>query len=104
VTEDTLSYKRISIDEAKALIDAGGATVGDVRAADAYLEGSIENAIHIRQEILDDFLANTDRDKPLIIYCYHGNSSQGAANYFWEQGFEEVYSVDGGYEAWRLKY
>ncbi|MDE0931482.1 MAG: rhodanese-like domain-containing protein, partial [Halioglobus sp.] len=45
-----------------------------------------------------------DRDQPLLIYCYHGNSSQGAADYFFNQGFEDVYSMDGGYEAWRLKY
>ena len=99
-----MPYNRISIDEAKALMEAGGATVGDVRAADAFSAGSIANAIHIQQETLDDFVASADKNKPLILYCYHGNSSQGAANYFAEQGFEEVYSVDGGYEAWRQKY
>ena len=99
-----MPYKRISIDEAKTLMEAGDATIGDVRAADAFGAGSIANAVHIQQETLDDFVASTDKDKPLILYCYHGNSSQGAANYFSEQGFEEVYSVDGGYEAWRQKY
>ncbi len=99
-----MSYKRISIDEAKVLMEAGNATIGDVRAADAFNAGSIANAIHIQQETLEEFVANADKDKPLILYCYHGNSSQGAANYFSEQGFLEVYSVDGGYEAWRQKY
>ena len=99
-----MSYKRISIDEAKNLMESGTVTIGDVRAADAFDAGSIANAIHIHQQILDEFLATTAKDKPLILYCYHGNSSQGAANYFSEQGFEEVYSVDGGYEAWRMKY
>jgi thiosulfate sulfurtransferase len=99
-----MPYKRISIDEAKTLMEVGNTTIGDVRAADAFSAGSMANAIHIQQEIMDEFLANTAKDKPLILYCYHGNSSQGAANYFSEQGFEEVYSVDGGYEAWRVKY
>jgi thiosulfate sulfurtransferase len=53
---------------------------------------------------MDAFLAAADRDQPLLVYCYHGNSSQGAADYFFNQGFEDVYSMDGGYEAWRLKY
>jgi thiosulfate sulfurtransferase len=53
---------------------------------------------------MDEFLAVADKAKPLIVYCYHGNSSQGAANYFDGLGFKEVYSVDGGYEAWRSKY
>jgi thiosulfate sulfurtransferase len=29
-------------------------------------------------------------------------SSQGAANYLNEQGFDAVYSLDGGYSAWSL--
>jgi thiosulfate sulfurtransferase len=99
-----MSYKRISIDEAKALMESGVATIGDVRDADAYRAGSIANAIHVQHETMDEFLAIAAKDKPLILYCYHGNSSQGAANYFSELGFVEVYSIDGGYEAWRLKY
>lgn len=32
--------------------------------------------------------------------CYHGISSRGAAQFLIGQGFESVYSVDGGFEAW----
>jgi thiosulfate sulfurtransferase len=99
-----MSYKRISIDEARALMDSGQATIGDVRDADAYRAGRIANAVHVQHETMEEFLAMADKSRPLILYCYHGNSSQGAANYFNELGFKEVYSVDGGYEAWRLKY
>ena len=31
-----MPFKRISIDEAKAIIDRGGATIGDVRDADSF--------------------------------------------------------------------
>ena len=99
-----MTYKRISIDEAKALIDNGGVTVADVRDVHAYRAGRIENAIHLQQDTIEEFLAVAEKSQPLIIYCYHGHSSQGAANYFAGLGFEEVYSVDGGYEAWRLKF
>jgi len=99
-----MTFKCISIDEAKALIDKGSVTIADVRDADTYLAGNIENAINIQQDSMYEFLAAADRDQPLLVYCYHGNSSQGAADYFFNQGFEDVYSMDGGYEAWRLKY
>ncbi|MFL3653511.1 MAG: thiosulfate sulfurtransferase GlpE [Halioglobus sp.] len=99
-----MTFKCISIDEAKALIDIGSVTIADVRDADTYLAGNIENAINIQQDSMYEFLAAADRDQPLLVYCYHGNSSQGAADYFFNQGFEDVYSMDGGYEAWRLKY
>jgi thiosulfate sulfurtransferase len=99
-----MAYRRISIDEAKALVDAGGVTIGDVRDADSFSVACIENAIHVAHETMDEFLAVTDKNKPLLLYCYHGNSSQGAANYFSERGFVEIYSMDGGFEAWRQKY
>ena len=46
------------------------------------------------------FVSESDKDIPLIVCCYHGISSQGAAAYFAEQGFREVYSLNGGYDAW----
>jgi thiosulfate sulfurtransferase len=99
-----MTFKCISIDEAKALIDQGEATIADVRDPGSFQAGSIDSAVNVQQETIDEFLAATDRDKPLLVYCYHGHSSQGAADYFYNQGYEEVYSMDGGYEAWRLKY
>ena len=53
---------------------------------------------------LADFIAHADFDRPLIVACYHGNSSQGAAAYLAHQGFAEVYSLDGGFELWRATY
>lgn len=99
-----MSYKRISIDDAKALIDAGGVTIADVRDADSFRAARIENAVNVAHETIDEFLATADKEKPLLLYCYHGHSSQGAANYFSELGYQEVYSMDGGFEAWRLKH
>ena len=40
----------------------------------------------------------------MVVCCYHGISSQGAAAYFAEQGFNEVYSMMGGFEAWQSVY
>jgi thiosulfate sulfurtransferase len=49
-------------------------------------------------------MAQADLDAPLIVCCYHGNSSQGAANYFAEQGFKNACSLDGGFEQWKVMY
>jgi thiosulfate sulfurtransferase len=99
-----MPYKCISIEAAKSLIDQGSVTIADVRDAGTFRAGSIRNSINIQQENVEEFLATADKDKPLIVYCYHGNSSKGAADYFSSQGYKEVYSMDGGYEAWRQKY
>jgi thiosulfate sulfurtransferase len=99
-----MPYKCISIDAAKMLIDQGDVTVADVRDAGSFRAGNIANAVNLQQDTVEQFLSTTDKSRPLIVYCYHGHSSKGAADYFCEQGFHDVYSMDGGYEAWRLKY
>lgn len=99
-----MNYKCLSIDEAKALIDSRDVTLADVRDAQSFLAGNIDNAINVSDATVEDFLAATDMDRPLIVYCYHGNSSKGAAEFFHSRGYDEVYSMDGGYEEWRLKY
>ena len=95
-----MSYKCISIEEAKALIQAGDSTILDIRDAESFSRSNIENSVNVSNDNVEQIAANSDKSMPLIIYCYHGNSSQGAAQFFSEQGFGEVYSVDGGFEDW----
>jgi len=96
-----MPYKRISIDEARSMMAAEEVTVIDVRDPGSFQSGAIEGAIHVSDNNIQDFIADTDKSQPLLVCCYHGNMSQGAADYFSEQGFADTYSIDGGYEAWR---
>jgi len=56
--------------------------------------------LFVNGDNIDDFIAKTDKDTTVIVYCYHGNSSQNAAQFIAEQGFPKVYSMDGGFELW----
>ncbi len=40
----------------------------------------------------------------MVVYCYHGNSSLGATAFLLENGFKNVASMSGGFEAWRQVY
>ncbi len=99
-----MSYNCVSIDEAKALIDEKAVTLIDVRDPESFAESHIQNSINVLDDNIEDFLKNAKKDQPLIVYCYHGNTSQGAAGFFAENGFKEVYTIDGGFEQWRLKH
>lgn len=76
-------------------------TLVDIRDRQSFEMGHIEGAVHVDNSNVDIFLMQADKLSPLVVYCYHGNSSQGAAGYFKEQGFRETFSLDGGFEAWR---
>ncbi|MBM7062229.1 thiosulfate sulfurtransferase GlpE [Pseudomonas sp. UL073] len=96
-------FKRIGPEQAQALREQG-AVVVDVRDPQSFALGHIAGSQHLDNYSLADFIAHADFDKPLIVACYHGNSSQGAAAYLAGQGFAEVYSLDGGFELWRGTY
>ena len=95
-----MSFKKISVDQTKQLIEAGDLTILDIRDTQSYSMGHICNAIHAEDIDINHFIAEEDKEKPLLVYCYHGHSSQSAAEHFAENGFANVYSMDGGYAAW----
>ena len=91
----------IDIQKVKEMEENGSATIVDIRDPSSYQSGHIPNAIHLSDDTIQQFISSTDQGKPLVVYCYHGISSQGAAAYFSEQGFKEVSSMIGGFEGWR---
>lgn len=76
-------------------------TIVDIRDRASFEAGHIEQAMHVDNGNVDTFLMQADKSRPLVVCCYHGNSSQGAANYFHQQGFHQTFSLDGGYEYWK---
>lgn len=99
-----MSFSRISPEQAKALMASEKVNLIDIRDEQSYRNGHILNARHIDNHSAAEFIENADRSVPLIVCCYHGNSSQSAARFFAEQSFERVYSLDGGFEQWRTLY
>ncbi len=93
-------FRRIDVATARDIIGSGNALVLDVRDADSYRRGHIEGSELATKENFQSYLSDTPKEKPLIICCYHGNSSQTYAKLFADLGFADVYSLDGGYEAW----
>lgn len=96
-------FKRVPPVEALALREQGAVFV-DIRDPATYAASHIDGARHLDNHSLHDFITRADLDAPVVVVCYHGNSSQGAAAYLVGQGFSDVYSLDGGFELWRSTY
>ena len=79
-----MSYQRISIEDAKELIKDKDITLIDIRDFNSFSSGHIQNAIHIEDLNIENFIQEKDKNKPILIYCYHGNSSQTAAKFFYQ--------------------
>ena len=96
-------FKRIPPEQAKVLREEGAVLV-DVRDPQTFASNHIPGSHRLDNHSIADFIRNADLDKPLVVVCYHGNSSQSAAAYLVGQGFSDVYSLDGGFELWKATF
>ena len=89
-----MSFNRISIKDARNLLSKKEITLIDIRDSNSFKNGHIYNAIHIEDLNIQNFIKEKDKNDTILIYCYHGNSSQLAANFFSQNGFKNVFSMD----------
>ena len=89
--------KTINLTDAKDLINTGNVILADIRDEQSYMQAHIPDAIHLTDDNLDEFKKNTGLDETIIIYCYHGINSLGAAQYFANMGYRNVFSLNGGF-------
>ena len=94
------SINEIDVQKVKELEENGSAIIVDIRDSASFQSGHIPGAVHLSDDTVEQFVSSAGKENPLVVYCYHGISSQGAAAYFSEQGFKEVSSMIGGFEAW----
>ena len=92
--------KRISADEAAALLAQGGYDLVDVREPHEWVSGHLPGARHVPL----GHLARSPRDHlvrdRVIFVCGHGVRSLTACAIARGAGLGDVYSVDGGTAAW----
>ncbi len=98
------TFRNISAIDAKALLADPRTQLIDIRDEFTFNEGHIERAQRIDNGTVGNFIATADKAAPLIVCCYHGISSQSAAQFFIGQDFDEVYSLSGGFEGWKASF
>src|SRR5690606_725903 len=82
----------------------GTAIVLDVRTAEEFAAGHLDNAINVDWNIgaerFAEQMQHVPKDKPLFIYCKGGGRSAGAVVKLQEMGFTNVKELKGGIVAW----
>ena len=74
----------------------------DVRTTEEFSDGHIVNAVNM-DVTSDDFeakIASLDKEKPVMVYCKSGGRSAKAAAILRDNGFKQVYDLDGGMIGW----
>ncbi len=78
-------------------------TLIDVREADEYKGGRLPKSLNIPRGILEMEMERHFKDptQPFILYCAAGGRSAVAAQMLKKMGYENVSSMEGGFEAWK---
>ena len=97
-------FECISVQQAQEHLTGNKALLVDIRDPQSFAAAHASGAFHLNNDTLHGFIEQADFATPVLVMCYHGNSSKGAAQYLLTQGFDQVYSIDGGFEAWRMQF
>lgn len=96
-------YKRISMDEAKTLMEKEeGYILLDVRTKGEYESGYIPGAINIPLSDIDEKIISSlpDKSQMILVYCRSGNRSREASDKLSKLGYSNVLEI-GGINAWK---
>jgi len=96
-------YRRASPTEATQLMNRENAVVVDVREDNEFKQGHILGAVHVPLGFLDKRINDLEqyKDRPVIVSCRSGQRSARAASVLKKHGFESVYNLEGGLQAWQ---
>lgn len=105
-----MALKQIGVAELQALCTAGAQSAPlllDVREpweaqlASIRIAGVADKLLPMGQ--VPERLDELDPQQPVIVYCHHGMRSMQVVAFLQRQGFETVYNLAGGIEAWSLE-
>ena len=97
------SKKIVSVKESVVLINRQPTILVDVRNANEFTLGRIDNSLNIP---LDRLAENIDKlkknpNKTLVVYCQKGFRSSQAVKILNKLGIESAVSIEGGLDAWK---
>lgn len=72
----------------------------DVREPAELAIVSIPGSVAIPMREIPGRLPELDRDRPIVVMCHSGVRSRHVAAFLLANGFEQVFNLDGGIDAW----
>jgi rhodanese-related sulfurtransferase len=94
-------FTRISVQEAKEMIDEDNVQVIDTREPFEHAEGHVPGSINIPHMATLPRIEELAKDRPILFICKSGQRSAVAAEFAATMGLTDLYNVEGGHDEWR---
>lgn len=78
-----------------------GTFILDVRTPEEYNEGHVKGSILLPLNELSNRLHELPHEGDIYVVCRSGNRSRQASDLLVKEGFQNVYNVEGGMQAWQ---
>src|SRR5438105_9975409 len=104
VNDAKTRIREVTVEQARARLgDNTGARLIDVREDDEWKSAHAAGAQHLGKGIIERDIESVAPDKTteLILYCGGGYRSALAADVLQQMGYMSVYSLAGGWKAWK---
>lgn len=84
------------------LQNGGDLLILDVREPNEYAFAHIAGSLHIPLNRLPERVRELDKSQDMVVICHHGMRSQQACLFLEQYGFERLYNLKGGIDAWSV--
>lgn len=106
IAQDTAHYKVLKqVEYEQAIKNSKQVQLIDVRTAEEYNEGHLENAlnININDNNFKELAQKLNKEIPVYIYCRSGVRSRKAGAVLEKMGFKQIFDLQGGILSWSGK-
>jgi rhodanese-related sulfurtransferase len=99
--DETSGYMDVNADEAAELIDENPDLI-IIDVSPNYDQGHIPGAVnyYIGDGSLEEAIPTLDKNADYLVYCHVDSASISGAQMLIDAGFENVYRLEGNYQAW----
>ncbi|MGB5275763.1 MAG: rhodanese-like domain-containing protein [Gammaproteobacteria bacterium] len=95
-----MSYFNLVVNQVDDFLNRPDAIALDIRDFQSYAAGHLQGAEHADEQCMSQLIRKRRNNPPILVYCYHGNTSRDFASLIHKLGFEQVYHLEGGWKAW----
>lgn len=96
-----MTYQDLQACQITALRAEGEVLIFDSRDPVSYAAGHLDGAQPINDAALRQLMKRGQRQQPILVYCYHGNSSRELCQFIAGLGFSRVHNLVGGWQGWQ---
>jgi ankyrin repeat protein len=96
-----MTFKTLTVEQVDEFLTQPEVIVLDHRDAASFARAHLPDAKPVGDTLLMK-MRRGNKQAPVLVYCYHGNSSKDIATLLVNFGFSNVYNLEGGWQAWEM--